>query len=66
MDEGGPIDITALRQKAIESQSGLAALADLYALALRATKNPSVITPDEVRALAEGILRHVKPHIGER
>ena len=66
MDEGGPTDITALRRKAIEAQSGLAALADLYVLAVRAAKDPGAVTPDEVRTLAEGILRHVKPHIGKR
>ena len=66
MDEGGPIDITALRRKAMQAQSGLTELADLYSLALRAAKDPSAITLDEVKALAEGILKHVKPHIGRR
>ncbi len=66
MDDAEPIDMTALRQKAIQAQAELTTLATLYNLAVRGVSEPATLTEAEVKMLAEGILRHVKPHIGRR
>lgn len=66
MDEGEPIDMTAMRRKALEAQAELTSLAALYSLALRVREDPSAASPDDVGQLAEGVLKHVKPYIGKR
>ena len=63
MDEENPTSFISLRRKALEAEAELLALANVFRLAIRGVKEPESITVDEIRLLAQAVLKHVRPTV---